>query len=231
MYSVVIVAGGLGERLGSNRPKAFVGLAGKTLLEHSLAIFEPNDDVEAIALVVPNDWVDVTERIVDDFGCERVSAIVVGGASRAESVRIGLEALRGVDDAVDAEAVVLVHDAARPYVPEAMVARIAAGMADNSVLAAVPVVPVADTVKVADGDNVTTLDRSKLMRAQTPQAARLEFLYSVLSGMTSDELATVTDCSQAVEQAGGKIVTVEGNEKCLKITVPEDIQTMEAYFV
>lgn len=221
----MLLAAGDGSRLGSSRPKAFVGLAGDVLLAHSLRAFEEHEAVDSIVLVVPDGWVGPTEVLVDDLGCDRVSSIEVGGATRAASVRAGLAAV----PARDATAV-LVHDAARPIVTAALVDRVLAPLADGFD-GVVPVLEVADTIKRIDpatGVVVDTPARHELRAAQTPQACRASALVSALEGMDEQALALVTDCTQAIAQAGGRVTSVAGDPRAIKVTTAADHARVEA---
>ena len=223
---VLIVAAGEGTRLGSSRPKAFVGLAGKTLLAHSLATFEQHEAVDSIVLVVPEDWVEPAAIMVDDLGCDRVSSIEVGGSSRAASVLAGLAAVSS-----RRQTAVLVHDAARPIVADDLIERVLAPLAEGHD-AVVPSLPVHDTVKriVAGGSGVVaeTLPRGELRLAQTPQACRASVLRAALAGLAADGLAAITDCAHAIELAGGRTVCVEGDVRSRKVTTVDDLRAIEA---
>ena len=221
--AVIIVAAGSGERLGSSRPKAFVGVAGEAMLVHSLRAFESHEAVDSIVLVVPEDWLGPAEVLVEDVGCDKVSSIEIGGATRAESVVAGLQAVadrRGT--------AVLVHDAARPRVPEALVDRVLSPLAEGWD-AVVPGLPVTDTIKVmgADGEITTTLTRELLCAAQTPQACRASALHAALRDRTPEQLAALTDDAQAIELAGGRVRMVAGDTRATKITTPDDLAAVE----
>lgn len=221
--AVVLLAAGVGARLGSSRPKAFVGLAGEAMLVHSLRAFEAHEAVDSIVLVVPEDWLGPAEVLVDDVGCDKVSSIEVGGPSRAASVRNGLAAV--ADRRATA---VLVHDAARPVVPESLVDRVLAPLADGAD-AVVPGLPVTDTIKrlAPDGAIIETIDRSVLCAAQTPQACRASALHAALDGLDDDALAAITDDAAAIEARGGRSVMVVGDQRTRKVTTATDLADLE----
>ncbi|MCB0879481.1 MAG: 2-C-methyl-D-erythritol 4-phosphate cytidylyltransferase [Thermoleophilia bacterium] len=223
--AVVLLAAGSGTRLGSARPKAFVGLAGEALLVHSLRAFEHHPAVDSIVLVVPDDWVGPAEVLVDDLGCDKVSSIEIGGPSRAASVRAGLAAV--ADRRATA---VLVHDAARPIVPASLVDRVLAPLADGPD-AVVPTLPVTDTIKRIDTDGriVETIDRSVLGAAQTPQACRASALHAALRELDDEQLALITDDAAAIEQAGGATVVVVGDQRTRKVTTADDLAAIELH--
>ena len=221
--AVVLLAAGDGTRLGSSRPKAFVGLAGETMLAHSLRAFEAHEAIDSIVLVVPEDWVGPAEVLVDDLGCDLVSSIEIGGACRAESVRNGLAAV-----ANRRATAVLVHDAARPVVPADVVDRVLAPLADGWD-AVVPFLPVTDTVKVVgeDGAVVETLERHRLAATQTPQACRASALHAALDALDDAGLAAVTDDAAAIELAGGRTCVVPGDARLRKVTTADDLAALE----
>lgn len=198
----VLVAGGNGTRFGG--PKQFAALAGRPVLEWS--VDTAGRACDGLVIVVPAD------RVADADPAGRADAVVAGGATRSESVRAGLEAVPAGAD------VIVVHDAARPLAPLdlwlAVIAAVRTG-AD----AAIPAAPVTDTVKeVRTGGELTTLDRSRLVAVQTPQAFRAAVLRAVHC-----EGGEATDDAALVEAAGGRVVLVPGPTRNLKITDPEDL--------
>jgi 2-C-methyl-D-erythritol 4-phosphate cytidylyltransferase len=144
---------------------------------------------------------------------------VPGGATRAESVRAG------VADVSAEAAVVLVHDAARPLLPDEVVDRVLAPVAEGWD-GAVPGLPVADTIKRVRGDEVIeTLEREQLVAVQTPQAFAADVLRTALGG----DVAGASDCAALVEAAGGRIKIVPGDRRLLKVTSPEDLALVESW--
>jgi 2-C-methyl-D-erythritol 4-phosphate cytidylyltransferase len=215
----VLAAAGRGERLGSDRPKAFARLGGRPLLAESLARLESSDWVDAIVVAAPPEWEEPAILLAEELGAGKVSSVVTGGASRSESVR---EALAEVAD--DA-AVVLVHDAARPLLPEEVIERVLAPLSEGWD-GVVPGLPVSDTVKRVEGDRVVeTLRRGELMAVQTPQV----FLASVLRGALRGDVSGASDCASLVEARGGRVKVVEGDRRLLKVTSAEDLAVVEAW--
>lgn len=142
-----------------------------------------------------------------------------GGTTRAESVRAG------VADVSPEAAVVLVHDAARPLLPDEVVERVLAPVAEGWD-GAVPALPVADTIKRVRGDEVVeTLEREQLVAVQTPQAFAADVLRTALGG----DVAGASDCAALVEAAGGRIKVVPGDRRLLKVTSPEDLALVESW--
>jgi 2-C-methyl-D-erythritol 4-phosphate cytidylyltransferase len=202
----IVPAGGSGERLGADRPKAFVVLAGKTLLERSVEALRPVCDRVVVA-APPG----------EEEGEDRVP----GGPSRSASVRNALAA------APEAE-IAVVHDAARPLVTPELVERCLAALTDG-VDGAIAAAPVSDTVKEAspDGRVVRTLDRAALWAVQTPQVFRAHVLRRALD-VDDETLAAATDDAALVEAAGGTVRIVEAPPENIKVTREADLKLAEA---
>ena len=215
----VLAAAGRGERLGSDRPKAFARLGGRPLLAESLERLEGSDWIDQIVIAAPPDWEEPSILVAEEIAATKVSSAVTGGASRSESVRLALEE-------VPAEAaVVLVHDAARPLLPEEVIERVLAPLSEGWD-GVVPAVPLADTVKRVEGDRVVeTLSREDLVAVQTPQA----FLADTLRRAVSGDVSSATDCASLVESQGGRIKVVEGDPRLLKVTDAEDLALVESW--
>jgi 2-C-methyl-D-erythritol 4-phosphate cytidylyltransferase len=214
---VVIVAAGAGARLGIERPKAFAQLAGRPLLAESLDRLDRCAVVDAIVVVAPPGWEEPTILLSEELAVTKVVACVTGGETRAESVRA---ALREVPEEA---LVVLVHDAARPLVDDAVVERVL-GPLGEGFDGAVPVLPLEDTVKRVAGGVVTeTVEREGLVRAQTPQA----FLAAALRRAYAGDLDGATDCASLVERAGGRVAVVEGDARLVKVTTAADLALVE----
>jgi 2-C-methyl-D-erythritol 4-phosphate cytidylyltransferase len=214
----ILVAAGRGERMGADRPKAFLDLGGQPLLLRSALAFEAAPSVQYVVAVVPEDETEVARGLLDSV--TKLAAVVPGGARRQDSV---LEGLKQVPDGFDG--VVLVHDAARPLVDEELIERVVRAAEESG--AALPVLEVVDTVKrVRDGRVLETLDRSELGAAQTPQGFRLDLLVSAYEAAFRDRV-TVTDEAMAVERLGSPVQAVPGSPRNRKITTAEDLAWAE----
>ncbi len=215
----LVVAAGAGARLGIDRPKAFATLGGRPLLAESIDRLEACPWVDAIVIAAPPGWEEPVILLAEELAASKVVSCVTGGATRAESVRAALAEVP--DDAV----VVLVHDAARPLVGDAVVERVLGPLAEG-LDGALPGLPVSDTVKRVDGRVVVeTVDREGLVGAQTPQA----FLAEPLRRAYAGDLTGATDCASLVEQTGGRVAVVEGDPRLLKVTTPADLALVESW--
>ena len=215
----MLVAAGAGTRLGAGRPKAFAALAGRPLIAESLERLDLSDWIDAIVVVAPPEWEEPTILLAEELVVSKVAAVVAGGATRAESVAAGLA------EVPDEALVILVHDAARPLVTDAVIERVIGGLADGSA-GAVPTLPVSDTIKSVDrGLVVETVDRSALVAVQTPQAFVAQRLRAAYAGSP----AGATDCASLVEAAGGKVAVVVGDPRLLKVTDADDLGRIESW--
>ena len=215
----VIVAAGRGERLGSEHPKAFARLGGRPLLAESLERLDASEWIEEIVVVAPAGWEEPAILLAEELGCSKVSSCVAGGETRAESARAG------VREVPAGAAVILVHDAARPLLPGEVVERLVTALAEGWD-GAVPALPLADTVKRVRGEEVVeTLDRGELAAVQTPQAFGGDILRTALGG----DVAGASDCSSLVEAAGGRVKTVPGDPRLVKVTTAEDLELVQSW--
>jgi 2-C-methyl-D-erythritol 4-phosphate cytidylyltransferase len=214
----IVAAAGSGDRLGADRPKAFVRLGEVPLLAHSLERLDASEWVDEIVVAVPAGWEEPAILLAEELGAGKVSACVTGGATRAETVRIAVGEV-----AADA-AVVLVHDAARPLLVEDVVARLLARLSEGWD-GAVPGIPLADTVKRVEGGRVLeTLARDQLVAVQTPQAFVADVLRrAVGSGVDA------SDCASLVEAFGGRVTVVPGDRRLLKVTTAEDLELVASW--
>jgi 2-C-methyl-D-erythritol 4-phosphate cytidylyltransferase len=214
----VLVAAGRGERLGEDRPKAFVALGGLPLLAEPLRRLDESEHVDAVVVVAPAGWEEPAILLAEELGASKVSACVAGGETRAESVRAG------VAEVPEDAAVILVHDAARPLVGDDVIGRVIGALAEGFD-GAVPGLPVSDTIKRVDRDVVVeTLDRGALVAVQTPQA----FVAPVLRACVESTQAS-TDCASLVERGGGRVKVVAGDERLLKVTTRADLERVASW--
>lgn len=214
----VLVAAGRGERLGEDRPKAFVRLGELPLLAESLRRLDDSEWIDAVVLVAPPEWEEPAILLAEELGVSKVTACVPGGETRTESVRAG------VAEVPDDVAVILVHDAARPLLDDGVIGRVLAALGEGFD-GAVPGLPVVDTVKrVRDEAVHETVPRDELVTVQTPQG----FVASVLRAALAAGLEG-SDCASLVEANGGRVKVVPGDERLLKVTTRADLDRVAGW--
>lgn len=218
--AAVVVAAGQGLRAGGEIPKQFRRIAGETLLARALSAFAEAPDVTFVQPVIRPDDVDLVRRLTNGMN---VLEPVAGGATRQASVRAGLEAL--VSCSPD---IVLVHDAARPFASASLITR--AIEAAKKTGAAIPALPVTDTVKRIDstGTIEATLDRNSIRLVQTPQAFAFPALFDAHRRALAQGRDDFTDDAALAEWAGIKVSVFAGEPGNIKFTTPEDFARAEA---
>jgi 2-C-methyl-D-erythritol 4-phosphate cytidylyltransferase/2-C-methyl-D-erythritol 2,4-cyclodiphosphate synthase len=211
----LVVAAGRGTRLQGERPKQYLPLGGRPLLRHTIEALRAHRGVTAIRVVFHPDDRALYEDAVAGLD---LPPPVAGGAARQDSVRLGLESV-----AARRPRAVLIHDAARPFVDTAMIDRVLAALGDAP--AAIPVLPINDTVKRgADGLVAATLDRSTLWRAQTPQGFRYD---AILAAHRAAAGLDLPDDAAVAERLGLAVRLVAGSEANFKVTTPDDLARAE----
>lgn len=217
--AAILVAAGRGLRAGAGGPKQYRTVGGRAVIHRALAAFAGHAEIAVVQPVLNPDDIALFNAAVSDL---RYAAPVNGGATRQESVLAGLEAL--VPQRPD---IVLIHDAARPFVSADVISR--AIVAANKTGAAIPVVPVTDTIKqVTDsGDITATPNRASLRIAQTPQAFKFEIILDA-HRRAARERSDFTDDAAIAEWAGLTVTTFEGDVANMKLTTSEDFMREEA---
>ncbi|GAB2676162.1 2-C-methyl-D-erythritol 4-phosphate cytidylyltransferase [Kribbella swartbergensis] len=220
--AAIIPAAGLGLRLGGETPKAFREVGGDSLLVHAVRGLRAATaaDLSCVVVAVPAGTEDAVRKDLEPYAGDARLTVVAGGAERADSVRAALDLVP-----VDGIDCILVHDAARAFVPAEVVDRVVAAVRAGAP-AVVPAVPVTDTIKQVSqaGEVVDTPDRSRLVAVQTPQG----FDPAVLRRAHAAGGAGATDDAMLCERLGVTVVTVEGSEDAFKVTRPRDLLLAEA---
>ena len=212
----MIVAGGRGTRSGLGVAKQYARLCGEAVLRHSARAFATHPACAGLTVVIADgdDQRALADEALRGIDC----TVVTGGVLRQDSVAAGLASLD------DSAAIVLVHDAARPGIDVGTIDALLAVFANNETSGAVPVLAIADTLSNSDGVLGDVVDRTALVRVQTPQAFRTARLRDAHAAWTA---GMATDDAQMVRAIGGTIMTVPGTRRLDKITLPGDIEAME----
>ena len=224
--AAIILAAGSGQRMGDGVEKQFRPLAGKPVLIHSVAAFMAHPACARIIIVCASSHMENVRTILGSLADDPRVKITTGGARRQDSVRAGLALLTTETDAPDPSMLVAIHDAARPLLPAAVIDRLIAAM-QGGAAAALPVMPVVDTLKTVSNAHIAgTIDRSALAAAQTPQIFHLAQIVK-LHADHPDEIE-ITDDIQLVEADGQAIAAIAGDRKLMKLTTVEDFDILSA---
>jgi 2-C-methyl-D-erythritol 4-phosphate cytidylyltransferase len=217
--AAIVPAAGSGVRMGTGRAKQFLKLRDRPLLALTHETLQNCDQVDAIILVVPEkDVAFCRDRIVHQFGIDKVIKVVPGGARRQDSVRIGVKATEGNYD------LLLIHDGVRPMITVELVERlIQAAMKHRAVIAAMPA---KETVKEVNSDNevVGTYNRKRVWMVQTPQIFRYQDIMTAHEKAVAEGWDEATDDSLLVEKTGITVTVVEGSDRNIKVTTPFDLE-------
>lgn len=216
--AAVVVAAGQSRRMGED--KLFLTVGGCPVLALTLSALERSPDVQEIVLVTTPERVDDVEKLRLGYRLTKLRRVVFGGETRTVSARNGVLAVS------ERANIICIHDAARPFVTEAVIAGAVRGA--ELYLAAAPAVPVKDTVKLArDGAVESTPERERLFAVQTPQAFRAELIKAALTAAVEAGVSYSDDCA-AVEAIGATVHLTEGDEENIKLTTPFDLALAEA---
>jgi 2-C-methyl-D-erythritol 4-phosphate cytidylyltransferase / 2-C-methyl-D-erythritol 2,4-cyclodiphosphate synthase len=220
--AVVLLAAGSGQRLGANKPKAFVELAGKSLLDHAVSRCLQTKDLKQLIITVPESHLEEVLEFEKQLSNEAVDVrVVVGGKTRQDSVKEALSVLAGGIE------VVLVHDSARALAPTELFDRVADAVFENEI-GVIPALPVVDTIKKMHNFLVQeTVDRESLVRVQTPQG----FIAKDLVAAHLASITQHTDDAALLQEFGGTVMTVVGEEQATKITTIEDLEKARGFLM
>lgn len=218
----IILASGTGSRYGSDIPKQFVKIAGKTVLEHTLDIFEKSDNIDEIILVITPTYRHIAENILLKNHYTKIAKVLNGGETRKDSSSIAINSI------TDTEANVIIHDCARPFLSERIIADCVKALAEYEAVDVA--IPSADTIiKVKQNEIETIPNRAELMRGQTPQCFKLSLIKKAHKLAENDSNFT-DDCGVIVKYNLAKVFVVNGDVENIKITYPSDIFLADRLF-
>ena len=217
MNYAIILASGKGQRVGGEIPKQFIKIKDKTLLEHTISVFEKNKNTDKIILVVNEEWVDFCKS----FKFSKLYKVVKGGPRRQDSSKIG------VDLVEENNAKVLIHDGARPFITDEIINDCYNAL--NSYNAIDTGIEAVDTTVQVDENKIITniLDRKTLIRCQTPQGFKSGLIKHAHKLACEQNLEVTDDVSLVVKLNLDKVYVVQGSEKNLKITYKDDIKLID----
>ena len=220
----VILAGGVGSRLGADRPKQFLEIGGRMVIERTIDDFEANGCIDEIAVVINPMYVqEMEEIIVKRNEWKKVTKVLKGGAERYMSTLSAIEAYRNTE-----EANMIFHDAVRPLVSQEIIDRVVKSLQEHDAVGVA--VKVTDTIWEAEGEAIKTVpDRNVLRKAQTPQAFRLSVIKEAYRrGLQDPKMGSTDDCGMVMRyMPEKKIYIVEGEERNIKLTYKEDVPYIE----
>jgi len=211
----LIVAGGIGERMNAAIPKQFLLLKRTPILMRTLKQFS---HFEEIILVLPSTQFDYWHSLCDTYNFTLKHTLAAGGKTRFHSVKNGL-------GKITANSIIAIHDGVRPLVSTPLINRLISQAKDG--IGVVPVVPIKDSIRKLDDENSTHIDRSQLYKVQTPQCF---FSSNIKAAYTKKFSAHFTDDASVFENNGGKIRTILGEERNLKITTKDDLRIADSFY-
>lgn len=217
----LILAGGVGSRLGSDIPKQYIQVGGKPIIVYCLERFAANKSIDAIVVAAAMQWIPFVNERIDEFAIDKVVAVIEGGSSRQHSIMKGLQFLKEQNYPDDSN--IIIHDAARPCVSGTMIDSLINGLGDAD--GVMPVLPVKDTMYVSKtGKQIDgLLNRSELYGGQAPEMFCLGKYYEINAALTERELELVRGSSEIAYHNGLVVNLIPGDEGNYKITTQEDL--------
>lgn len=224
MNTAIILAGGVGSRMGVDRPKQYLVVNEKPIIVYCLEIFENHSDIDKIVIVVSDEWKDYVMENVEKYNISKVCGYAPAGRTRQHSIYNGLKCTESNAEDTD---VVIVHDAARPLVSDKIIKDCIIGAIEDD--GAMPVISVKDTIyQSKDGKSIDhLLKRSELFAGQAPESFDFRKYLDIHNSVSDDEIAATAGSSEIAYRHGMKVRLVEGSERNFKITTIEDLETFE----
>ncbi len=224
MNTAVILAGGVGSRMGVDRPKQFLMVQDKPIISYCFDIFQKHPEIDKMVVVVNEQWQGFTEEYAEKYGVSKICGYAPAGESRQHSIYNGLKCI--AQNAPDTD-IVIIHDAARPLVSDEIISDCIKGATEYD--GAMPVISVKDTVyQSKDGCEIDCLlKRSELFAGQAPESFRFQRYYQIHNEVSDEEIGSTAGSSEIAYRHGMEIRMVKGSERNLKITTIEDLETFE----
>lgn len=225
MNYVILLAGGVGKRMGADIPKQFIKVKGKPIIVYSIENFQRNEQIEKIVVVCVKDWIDYVKELVKEYGLTKVEWVIEGGSTGHNSIKNGVFFLK---DKVNPDDYIIVHDAVRPILPQKAineVLRVAheKGNACSSIVCHPPI------VYTEDGESgVKDIDRDHVMLTASPQAYKLSLVLNCYEKAEAENRNNFTFTSSLLIHYGVRVYFAKGTTSNIKVTKKEDIALFEA---
>lgn len=225
MNYVILLAGGVGKRMGADIPKQFIKVEGKPIIVYSIENFQRNEQIKKIVVVCVKDWIDYVKELVKEYSLTKVEWIIEGGSTSHDSIKNGVFFLK---DKVNPDDYIIVHDAVRPILPQKAineVLRVAheKGNASSSIACHPPI------VYTEDGESgVRDVDREHVMLTASPQAYKFSLALSCYEKAEADNKNNFTFTSSLLIHYGERVYFAKGTTSNIKVTKKEDIALFEA---
>lgn len=227
MTNALIFAGGAGRRMNSrSKPKQFLKLYGKEIIIHTLENFQNHPEIDNIVVVCIKNWIPYLQKLLAQYGMDKVRLIVAGGKTGQESIYNGLCAL---SDFAPEDSIVLVHDGVRPFVTDTLISDCIKCVKKHG--SAITVTPAIETIAELDGDKISSIkDRSRCYHAKAPQCFYLGQLLAAHEKAIADGNTNMIDSAYLMKFYGHELYVVQGSADNIKITTPADFYTFRALY-
>ena len=219
----LVLAGGIGRRMGKEIPKQYLKIGGKSIIAHTIECFSKNENFDKVIVLTPADWIDYTKDIIEsDIDVTGDIVVIEGGELRNDTIMNGIKYIEenyGLDD----ETLLITHDAVRPFVTKEIIDANIEALKNYS--SCDTVVPSTDTiVRSEDGEYIVEVpNRAHLYQGQTPQSFRAKKFKELYTGLSPEEQGILTDAIKVFVLAGEKVGLVDGDTTNIKITYPSDL--------
>ena len=225
MNTAIILAGGVGSRMGVDRPKQYLMVQNKPIISYCFEIFQKHPQIDAMVVVVSDEWLEFVKEYAEKYNISKIQGYAPAGQSRQHSIYNGLKCIA---ECVPDTDIVIVHDAARPLVSDEIISECVRGATEFD--GAMPVISVKDTVyQSSDGIKIgQLLKRSELFAGQAPESFKFKEYYRIHNEVSDKEIGSTAGSSEIAYRHGMEIIMVKGSERNLKITTVEDLETFES---
>lgn len=222
-----VLAGGIGSRMGNEKPKQYLNIGGKPIIVHTLEKFYVNNKFEKIIVLCPQQWINHTQNLINKYIGENDKIVVLaGGDTRNETIMNAIKYIEA-NYSIDDDAVIVTHDSVRPFLTHRIIEENIKYAKEYG--ACDTVIPATDTiVQSTDNQVISDIpDRSKMYQGQTPQSFKIKKLKSLYEGLSEEEKTILTDAAKIFVMKGEKVYLVDGEVSNIKITYPYDLRVAE----